>query len=39
MARTTGKSGFKMRSGNKPTFAKMGSSAVNLRTFGMSLFL
>ena len=25
MARTTGKSGFKMRSGNKPTFAKMGS--------------
>ena len=35
MARTTGKSGFKMRSGNKPTFAKMGSSAVNLRTFGI----
>jgi len=28
MARTTGKSGFKMRSGNKPTFAK-------LRTFGI----
>lgn len=28
MARTTGKSGFKLRSGNKPTFAK-------LRTFGI----
>ena len=35
MARTTGKSGFKMRSGNKPTFAKMGSSPANMRTFGI----
>ena len=35
MARTTGKSGFKMRSGNKPTFAKMGSSPANMRNFGI----
>ena len=35
MARTTGKSGFKLRSGNKTTFAKMGSSAANMRTFGI----
>tara|TARA_R110002012_G_scaffold254694_2_gene433780 strand:- start:892 stop:1464 length:573 start_codon:yes stop_codon:yes gene_type:complete len=33
--RTTGKSGFKMRSGNKPTFEKMGSSPANMRTFGI----
>jgi hypothetical protein len=35
MQRTTGKSGFKMRSGNRPTFAKMGSSPANMRTFGI----
>tara|TARA_R100001460_G_scaffold9778_3_gene23209 strand:- start:2380 stop:2961 length:582 start_codon:yes stop_codon:yes gene_type:complete len=35
MARTTGKSGFKMRSGNKPTFAKMGVSPANMRNFGI----
>ena len=35
MARITGKSGFKLRSGNKPTFAKMGSSPANMRNFGI----
>lgn len=35
MQRTTGKSGFKLRSGNRPTFVKMGSSPANMRTFGI----
>jgi len=34
--RTTGKSGFKMRSGNKPSgFKMMGSSPANIRNFGI----
>lgn len=41
MARTTGRSGFKMRSGNKPSFAKMSgarisNSPANLNSFGFA---
>ena len=41
MARTTGGSGFKMRSGNKPSFAKMSgarisNSPANLNSFGFA---
>ena len=36
MARTTGRSGFKLRSGNKTSFANMGSSSINVNNFGLA---